>query len=322
MELFDLQLFAEGGEGATGAEGQGDAAPAVPETAGRRKRRENPLANVQYGIQTADAQVVTGEKDEIGGGPGAAQGGQQKDAPTGEDFESLIKGRYKQDFDTRVQGIIQDRLRGAKAKEAEWTAREQKLAPVLQALATKYGADPSDIDTIAAKVEADDQYLQDEALDQGLTVDQLRTMRKLEADNRTLRQAQETQQREAQAQAHVNMLIQQAEEAKKLYPGLDLRQELQNPEFYRLTSPGVRVDVRTAYEIVHRDELAGMQMQIGTQQAQQRIAASVAANKARPKEGQAAAGAPAVKTDPSTLTKADRAEIRRRVMAGDKTISF
>lgn len=322
MKHWYLPCYApDGGEGgATGDGGQGDAAPAVPENAGRRKRKENPLANVKYGIGS-DANVVTGEMDEIGGA-GAAQGGATGEQPTGEDFDSLIKGRYKEEYGKRVEGIVQERLKGAKQREAEYSAREAKYGPIMQALGAKYGLDPGDLDGIGAKVAADDDYLQNEAIEQGLTVEQLRTMKKLENENRTMRQAQESAEREERLQAHFNVLFQQAEEAKKLYPNLDLREELGNPEFARLTSPGVRVDVRTAYEIVHRDELTGRQMQIGTQQAEQRIAASVAANRARPKEGQAAAASPAAKTDPTTLTKADRAEIRRRVMAGDRTISF
>lgn len=321
IDLIRLYLSPDGdGGSAPGDGGQGDAAPAVPENAGRRKRKENPLANVKYGIGS-DANQITGEMDEIGG-PGAAQGQAGEQQPTGESFDDLIKGRFKDEYGERVEGIVQERLKGAKAREAEYNAREAKYSPIMQALAAKYGMDPNDIDGIGAKVAADDEYLQTEAIEQGLTVEQLRTMKKLEADNARMRQAQEAQQREEQTQAHVQMLIRQAEDAKKFYPDLDLRRELQNPEFIRLTGPQVRVDVRTAYEIVHRDELAGRQMQIGTQQAEQRIAASVAANRARPKEGQAAAATPAAKTDPSTLTKADRAEIKRRVMAGDRTISF
>ena len=319
--ILGLQFFAEGGgESGAGDAGQGDAAPAAPDTAGGKKRRENPLAGVKYGIGS-DANVITGETDEIGG-PGAAGDGKVKEAPTGEDFESLIKGKYKKDFDDRVQGILRERLKGASQREAEYQEREKKLAPALALLAGKYGVRDGDLDGLVAKITSDDSYLADEALEQGLTVEQLRTMRQLETDNRTLRMAQEQRQREVAAEAHVQELIRQAQEAQKLYPDLDLRKELADPNFRRLTGPEVRVDVRTAYEIVHRDELSGRNMAIGTQQAAQKVAASVAANRARPKEGAAAASAPAAKTDPASLTKADREEIRRRVRAGDRTIAF
>ena len=318
--LMELQIFAEGGASGAGEAGQGDAAPAAPETAGGKKRRENPLAGVKYGIQ-ADAQVITGETDEIGG-PGAAGDGQANEEPTGDEFEGLIKGKYKKQFDSRVQGIVKERLKGANQREQEYRERERIMAPALALLAQRYGVKGGDYQGLADSITNDDSYYQDEALEQGLTVQQLRTMRKLERDNMIMRQAQEQQQRDAQAQARTAQMRQQEQEAQKLYPNLNLDVEMQNPAFVRLVAPPVNIDVRTAYEIVHRDELQGMGMAIGTRQAAQRVAASVAANKARPREGAAAAAAPAAKTDPATLTKADREEIRRRVKAGDRTIAF
>ena len=123
-------------------------------------------------------------------------------------------------------------------------------------------------------------------------------------------------------QEHFNALSQQAEEARKLYPGLDLMTEMRNPTFARLTAPGVGVDVRTAYEVAHRDELRGAEMQFAAQKSAERMANAIRANSKRPVENGLSGqqGNTTVKSDPTTLTRADRDEIKRRVRNGEKIV--
>lgn len=60
-------------------------------------------------------------------------------------------------------------------------------------------------------------------------------------------------------------------------------------------------------------------MKTAAQQAAQKTANAVAANKLRPKEGGLSSIPPVVvKSDPSKWTKEDRAEIRRRVARGER----
>lgn len=118
---------------------------------------------------------------------------------------------------------------------------------------------------------------------------------------------------------HLNKMIAQEPEMKKMYPGFSLEQELKNPQFVRLTAPNVGVDVRTAYEVVHRDEMRGAEMQYAAERSSQRIAASIQANGKRPQENGMNGSVGAVnKSDPRTLTRADRKEIRERVARGEK----
>jgi len=318
---MNLQLFGDGGAGgagsgagtgagsAAGADGGQAAAAGMENKAERsplakgRQRRENPLANVHYGRQVQAQQTDAAAQDQT-----------QDQA---ESFEDLIKGRFKSDFEARVQGILQDRLKGTKDREA-------KLQPILERVAQHYGMDTSDmanidLDALNDKIVNDPSQFEEEAMEKGMDVDVLAKVKKLE--RMEAQQAQEAQNRQQQAEIerHLQNMVQQGEELKKLYPGFDLQAELNNPAFVRLTAPGVGVDVRTAYEVVHRDEMRGAEMQYAAQKSAQRIAASVQANNRRPAENgvQGSVGA-TNKSDPTKLSKADLAEIRRRVRNGEK----
>ena len=111
--------------------------------------------------------------------------------------------------------------------------------------------------------------------------------------------------------------MQQADEAKKVYPSFDLRAEMNNPKFVDLLRSNI--DVRTAYEVIHKDEIIPAAMQFTAQTVESKIAKKIASNGARPSEnGMSSQSAAVVKSDVSQLSKADRAEIIRRVQRGEK----
>ena len=142
----------------------------------------------------------------------------------------------------------------------------------------------------------------------------------MERENETLKQREQQTIAEARMRQHFDTLARQADEARQLYPGLDLMAEMNNPTFARLTAPGVGVDVRTAYEVVHRDELRGAEMQYAAQRSAERMSNAIRSGSMRPTENGAGGqqSTANIKTDPRTLTRADREEIRRRAANGEK----
>jgi hypothetical protein len=102
-------------------------------------------------------------------------------------FENLIKGEYKSEFDARVQNIINKRF--GKVQQTE--EQMKSLQPVLDMLSQKYGVDKGDFDSLSKAIQDDDAYYEDEALQKGLSVKQLKEMKKLERENENLRKAQE-----------------------------------------------------------------------------------------------------------------------------------
>jgi hypothetical protein len=185
-----------------------------------------------------------------------------------------------------------------------------------------YNVDPTDIDAITNAVGNTDSLYEEEAVQRGMSVESLKTIKQLERErDQAVAQQNQTIQEQRMRQ-HFDGLAQQAEQVKQLYPDFDLLTEMNNPTFARLTAPNSGIDVRTAYEAVHRDELRGAEMQFAAQKSAERVANAVRSNSARPVENGLSGqqGASVVKTDPRTFTTADRREIRDRVRRGEKII--
>lgn len=228
-------------------------------------------------------------------------------------FEQAIKGEYKALFDARVQSIVKDRLKNSKAAEDKLKA----LSPTLEMLGRKYGVDVSDVKALNKAIEDDDAYYEDEAMEKGLTVEQLKQIRRVERENAELKAQMEQAQMHEEADRIYAGWLEQAEKARAKYPSLDLSTELQNQQFVDLLRAGI--DVEAAFTVVHKDEIMSAAMQYANKKGEEKVAASVAANGRRPAEGAASPnGAGVPKADVANMTREQREEIARRVARGEK----
>lgn len=311
---FDLTLFdGEGGAGA-GAAGGGEGAgadagvtegDAVPTNPNRRNRKTNPLANVRYGKQETTQDTTQ------------AAPSQEAQADPDEEWKA-VKEKYKDHFNADTTAIVQERLKNSKQAEATLG----KLAPVFEGLGKKYGKEASDIDGIIAAYTDDDSLYEEDAIAAGMPVSAYKQLKALEAD-KAQREAQEAQSlQEQQFQQHIQGLIAQGEKLKATFPGFDLRTELQNPTFQRLTSPEVGIDVETAYWTIHRNELQTAAMQVAAQKTSQKLSQSIQSGITRPAENGSRNVSPAldIRDDPSKWSKNDREEVKRRVRNGERII--
>ena len=305
-KFLNLQLFAEGtgGDGGTGAEGATGETATVA-VSQKKGVKSNPLADVKYGTQVEEAAPVA----EVEATPAPTEVVEDRNAK----FEALIKGEYKDLYDQRVQDTVQKRLKGSKETVDKYNA----LTPTLEMLAKKYGVDASDIEALNKAIEEDDSYYEEEALEKGISVEQLKEIRKMERENAELRKMKEENDRRENANKLYATWMEQEQQTKSVYPAFDLRTEMQNPKFVELLRSNI--DVKTAFEVIHKDEIIPAAMQYTAQQVEQKIANKIIANGARPAEnGNSSQGASLTKSDVSQLTKADRAEINRRVLRGDR----
>ena len=285
LMALDLQLFAEGaGDGGTASAG----------TTGET----GTAAASQTTITDADgitAQTIDREAE----------------------FEKLIKGEYKDLYDARMQDTIQKRLKGQK----ETVEKYEALAPTLSTLAKKYGVDATDIKALNKAIEEDDAYYEEEALEKGVTVEQLKQFKKMERENAELKKLRDENNAKEAAEKKVAAWVEQSKQVKAIYPSFDLKSEMQNSKFLDLLRvPGV--DVRTAYELVHKDEIIAGAMQFTAKTVEKKIADKIAANGARPTEnGLNSQSASLTRSDVSQLSKEDILDYQRRVMRGEK-VSF
>ena len=311
LRSIDLQLFAEGGSSASaaGAEGSGTGAEGVttadgmPATSARAKN--NPLADVKYGIQenAEDAQVADAQNT----------AGQVSAEERAAKFEALIKGEYKDLYDAKMQDTIQKRLKGTKDTVDKYNA----LAPTLETLAKKYGVDPTDIEALNHAIDEDSTFFEDEALEKGISVEQLKEIRKIERENADLKKQMREQSVRENADRIYAGWLEQSDALKQIYPNFDLDAEIKNPRFVDLLKNNV--DVRTAYEVLHKDDIIRGAMQFTADTVQTKLANNIIAGRNRPSENGIGQTSPAVvKNDVSQLSRADREEIIRRVARGEK----
>lgn len=315
---FDLRLFDGGGAGGAGGAGDGGAGSgtdsanstgvtegaAVPQHPNRR-RKADPYAGVQFGKQ-----------------PQSTVAQSQQAAPEQPDPEAewqAVKEKHREFFNRDTSGIVQERLKNS--KQAEETLG--KLAPILDGLGKKYGKEAGDIDGIIAAYTDDDALYEDDAAKAGIPVAVYKQMQHLKADKeaRDARDAQTLQ--EQRYQTHIQGMINDFEQnVKSVYPNADLRAELQNPEFRRLTSPEVGVSAKDAYWLVHRAEIQSQTMQVAAQKAQQKLSQSVQSGVNRPSEnGTRNVSTPLdIRDDPSKWSKAEREEVKKRARMGQKII--
>lgn len=137
-------------------------------------------------------------------------------------------------------------------------------------------------------------------------------LKKLRQENEAL-QSRVAAQQEQQCRS-AEHLIRSRESVAAVYPTYDPMREAENPVFLRLVQSGV--DERTAYEAVHHRELVRCAMAYAAERAVRQTARSIASG-ARVAENGGGSGA-VMSNDPRRLTSDELADIRRRVMGGEK----
>ena len=303
LDALNLQLFAEGGDGGTGAEGSMAVNGGFANS--DKGVKNNSLEHVKYGIQeedsvqTTDAQTSTTDTTDT--------------VDRAAEFKKLIKGEYKDLYDASVQDTVQKRLKGTK----EQVARLETLTPLLELLGNKYGVDFNDADALLKAAEEDNSYFEDEALERGITVEELKRVRKMERENADLKRWREEQENREKGAKLYQKWLEQAEDTKKFYPDFDLETEMQNEDFRRLLQS--KIGVKEAFQVLHMDEIIPQAMQIAAKTVEKKVTDKIRANGARPTEnGISSQSASVVKTDVSQFTDADMDEIIRRVRNGEK----
>ncbi len=208
------------------------------------------------------------------------------------DFEQLIRGQFKEQYQARVSRIVQDRLKNQQKTLEQY----RQLTPSLERLAQKYGVEATDLQALGDAI----------AADTSLTSPQ--------ADAVKARMTE--QDRQYQARQQYGQWAFQAQQARQMFPTLELSREVQNPRFLELLQGGARVD--EAYLVVHRDEIIPAAMRFSAAAVEEKLANRIAANGARPMEsGMSAQGTAVVKQDVSRMSKAQRQDIIRRVRQGE-----
>lgn len=304
LTVFDGGAAA-GGEGGTG--GNGNDGQANGQSAGGDSTTKNgDFSNVVFGKQS--------EADPAGAEEAKPKETQVKTAKERRaEFESLIKGEYKNEFTERFQTEFNRRHRGYKELEENFNRADK----VLNILAEKYGE--NDIDKLEELIINDHSQLEQEALEKGIDVEQLAQIKRLKAEADSERRRRERVEGERRADEQYQSWVEQSKKMKDVFPDFDINTEIQNPSFLDLLQRGISVD--HAYKILHYDDIMQNTITDAMRKSSKATADTIAARGSRPKENGNTGSAVIYKTDVSKLSKADRAEIAKRVARGE-TIRF
>ena len=311
-EPFDLQLFAEGGDGA--AEGTGEAAAAEKAAAApvQGKGREAAAAEVDEMLSPAE---------EPGAEENAAEGEEQDGAAdkSGTDpeahrkaFGELMRGEYNREFGEMIVQATQ--------KAYDSILNEQgPVGRILNALGQKYGTAPGDYEALAAAVEGgvvkDDAYYEDMAMKKGISVQLAKEMDALESENAKHRAAEQQRAEAAKMEAIQQEWDAAAERIRAEDPGFDIKTALADPDFAQMLKLGVKME--DAYKARYFDDIMARRTTQTAKTVEKGVEARIRQRGARPSEnGTNPGGAAVLKTDVSKLTPAQCEELERRAMRG------
>lgn len=306
-EPFDLQLFAEGGDGAAPA-----AAEKAASAPAQGKGREAAAAEVDEMLSPAE---------EPGAEENAAEGEEQDGAAdkSGTDpeahrkaFGELMRGEYNREFGEMIVQATQ--------KAYDSILNEQgPVGRILNALGQKYGTAPGDYEALAAAVESgvvkDDAYYEDMAMKKGISVQLAKEMDALESENAKHRAAEQQRAEAAKMEAIQQEWDAAVERIRAEDPDFDIKTALADPDFAQMLKLGVKME--DAYKARYFDDIMARKTAETAKKTESGVVERIRQRGARPSEnGTNPGGAAVLKTDVSKLTPAQCEELERRAMRG------
>ncbi len=210
-----------------------------------------------------------------------------------------------------TQQVPEENVEESVPQEAEKAPEEGQrgriLEPVVDLLIEKYGVEPGDLDGLvrAIRLEAKEK---EEA------------PKKTEPPQKEEPDPARQERLRAGADRIYGSFLQQAAEIRRNYPNFDLRQEMNDPRFVSLLRN--QVDMRTAYEALHSEEVLPAAMEYAARAVEQGISASLQSALRRPVEnGMGATSAATVRQNASRMSRGDYQEVCRRIERGER-VSF
>ena len=304
---LNLQLFGEGGDGGDGGSassvgealggndsGEKKIEASIPEKA--KKYYEKAMARQSTSAKTSQANQTTNDSD-------TTEVKKEKLS-----YEDMIKSDdYKEDHKAYMDKTIGDRLKKYKGIEEDLGKHKE----ILGIVASKYGVNPDDenfLEVLNEKIEADDSYYENYAMEHDMDVATARQIVTMERKVAQAEAVKEAQQKEEQMRQHIMLLRQNAEKTKAQFPQFDLETEMKDEKFRRLCAVN-NGDTTAAFMACHYNDIITSQVQMASRQIQNQTAQAVASNKARPIENGISSSAPSVVTQ--DFSKMSLSELRQ-----------
>ena len=315
VNVMDLQMFAEGGDGSGAGETSQSAGADSSPSRGALGRTENAALDEQGSTDTK----AEGSGSENGEGEAGEEAKKPSPAERRKAFGQMMSGEYKDLADEMMQNAVQIAAQNLEASP--------EMRGLLEAIAEKYGTDATDLtaltDAIRNGVVKDDAYFEKIAMEKGISVKTAREMDKLETQNRRLTAQQEAaaqMQKAAQERARIAQIQArwdaEADALQAKYPDFDRDEVLANPEVEKMMRAGCSMEA--AYRAAYFDRLMARQTATTAQQTEQGVLNRVQQRASRPAEnGTRPGGAVQTHLDVEHMSRKDREALEKRVLRGE-----
>lgn len=241
---------------------------------------------------------------------------QQSTPDKGAEFDKLIKGEFKEQYEQRIKENMNRRFKESSYLRSRLAQNDE----IMNMLSARYGIENGDYQQIADAIRNDNGYINEEAEKSGMDPESFKKLKALEYENASMKRAIQAQKEDMLMKNTVRSWLADSEELLKDHPDFDLEREAANPAFVRLLKGGA--DLKSAYYALHHREIVDAMVERVREETLRRTTDNIRARGARPVEnGLSQKSTAIVKTDVSRLTPAERAEIARRVASGEE-ISF
>ncbi|WP_155978763.1 hypothetical protein [Oribacterium sp. oral taxon 078] len=271
------------------------------------------------GEETGVQEAAEGEQEEGAKEEQTDPEGEKKERVTLRDLLSQDK-ELKKEYDKTVSGIVKNRLKGF--DELQKTNQSyQEMARVLMDIIPNAPRDGNP-ESMLNYLKAQQDLWADAASAAGMSTEAYQKMTNIQRQSEEILGQQRAQQEAALRQQQFENWDRQAEEARELYPDLDLVAELDNPQFTRLMDSGFTV--QQAFEAVHHQELMDGAIRsassIAAQNATRKTVNALRSSQQRPAENGVggSAGSGAHRLDPRTMSSEQRKSLIDRAMAGER----
>lgn len=295
----NLRLFDGGGAAGAAAAGDGGANAATSQDGAQTISNQNPANPGDNNASPADA----------------GQEAQKTPEQIQAEFQKMIRGEYKDAYTKEFQRQFNARFKDAKATQE----RLESYQPIIDMLSSRYNISDGDMGKLSSAIRSDRAIWAEAAEEAGMTVEQFRHVKQIEAENARFKAEQQQNIRQQMAQRQMEVWNGQVEEVRKSYPNFNLEDELNNPGFKAMLRAGA--SIRNAYEATHLDDIKKSLVASTAQQTTKEVTDNIKAKGMRPTEvGGSQSGVP-LSMDLKNSTKAQRDEWARRAERGE-TITF
>ena len=195
---LNLKMFDGAGSASSGTgDGTGTATSGVNEGTSSGANNSKDLSKVVYGKQpTVTENTSSDTQDDAQSRYNEYRNGEGKDF-INKEIENAVKRRFKD--------------------HSELKKSNGKMQSVMNAVAMKYGIDPTDTDGILKAVAEDESYYETAADEAGMSVEQYKKMKQLEAENAQLQAIRQEEDRRKEFDAKYAEWSMQADFARNEY---------------------------------------------------------------------------------------------------------